>query len=667
MTRSTGFSGDLWAVHPRYPSLAGLKVFSDVSELPTAPDAVFLNVSKDITLEVVAKLADTGAGGGICFAAGFSETGQAGRDAQRHLVERAGTLALVGPNSNGLINFYDKLALWPTLEESRPPSARRCVAIVSQSGGLLYNYLSDQRSVSPGYLIGAGNQALLDMSDYVDVLADDSRVKALGLFIEDLGDVAAFTHAATKAIAKNIPIVALKTGASSVGAEVARTHSGALSANDELYNALFQRLNVIRVHSVAAFDETLKMLTTTSAPKGRRVAMLTNSGGEKALAADTAKDTVLEFAPPSPSTAASLADQMPPFASVSNPLDYNDYYPGSGPDVLSPDNPHLLVKCFKTLVDDHYDIVVMLMGFRVFPDGRVHERCATFDAWIEAVTGSGKSAVLASVLPEHLPLAQRQKLIAHDIAPLQGLDECVNAIDAVVRWHENKQALGQRLLPSPRLVADAGRLLNEFDSKSALRAFGIVFPSFERCLPGAATERAHDIGYPVVLKALDPLLPHKAKAGAVALCLKDKHEVEQALHSIKRSLLKQGLELREVLVEAMVLGGQRELFLGVNYSNRFGHSLVFGLGGVDVETNRLVDTLLLPSDQHQVTRFIDQSKCGKLLSSEVRQAIVSLVGKVATFVAASPQTIINLDINPIVVTLEGEVVPVDALLEISQA
>ena len=351
------------------------------------------------------------------------------------LAEAAGDLAVLGPNSNGFLNYLHHTALW-SVADHEPRAVERGVALLSSSGGVLFNYSVNQRSVGAAVMIGVGNQAVCDFSDFVDVLADDRRISAIGIFAEDLGDIPSFSAAAAKALANGVPVVALKTGTSETGAMVARTHSGALAVDDKWVDALFGRCGVIRVRSLPELDESLKMVTATSIPKGRRMAVLTNSGGEKALAADAAEGMIMDLVPPSPRARAKLAEIIPDFATVSNPFDYNAYFAGSGKDVLAEDNPSKLEHCFRTMVDDGYDVAMMMQGTRTHPDGRVEPPGNTPGCWIAANRGSGRTVVQCATMPEHMPESLRGMLIEHGIAPLQGLHEAMKAVDGAVRWGE---------------------------------------------------------------------------------------------------------------------------------------------------------------------------------------------------------------------------------------
>ncbi|MEM7346284.1 MAG: CoA-binding protein, partial [Chloroflexota bacterium] len=209
--RAAGFSGEIWPVHPRYKTLAGLPTYPSVRDLPAPPDATFLYVSRAVVAEVVRDLAEIGAGGAICHAAGFSELAAAGETYTEALLKAAGDLAVIGPNSNGLLNYLDQVTLWP-INDHQPPSVERGVAIITQSGGVALNYVDGTRSVPVAYVISTGNQAIIDVGDLIQALVEDKRVQAIGLFLEGIGDVQGFSQAATLALERQIPIVALKAG-----------------------------------------------------------------------------------------------------------------------------------------------------------------------------------------------------------------------------------------------------------------------------------------------------------------------------------------------------------------------------------------------------------------------------------------------------------------------
>ena len=669
MLRATEFEGDVWAVHPTRTELAGCTVYPSVNDLPEAPDAAFLNVPRAAINGLLRDLDARGAGGAVCFAAGYAELGDAGAAAQAELSRAAGNLAVIGPNSTGFLNYFDRTALWP-VRDHEPRHMEKGVAIISSSGGVLFNYSINQRSLRTGVMIGVGNQAVLEVADYVAVLATDPRVTAIGLFMEDVGDPVAFNHAAALALEKGIPVVALKTGASSRGAEVAQTHSGALVAPDDMIDALFARTGVMRVDSLPVLDETLKMLTIPRKPTGRRMALLTISGGEKALAADAAEGTVIEFPMTSPQVTGSLREQIPEFAAVSNPFDYNAYF--AGEDIFSMENEPALQRCFRTMIADGYDVAMMLLGCRSREDGTLDPQESALnparDAFITACHDVGVCGVVAAPLPEHMPWAQREHLIARGIVPLQGLDEAMAAVDATIRWCERAEgAKGQDLgLPRDPGLPVSGTLLNEMEGKAALGELGLQVPQSSIASDAdTAAEAAAAMGFPVAVKALDPVLAHKMKAGGVALSLGSGEQVRAAMDAMTARLARHGHRLERVLVEKMVPDARSELVIGVKYVPRFGHALVLGLGGVAVEDLGLAETILLPASDADLEAFVESARATRNMSGEIRGQIVSAAAAVMRYAALNRHRLIALDVNPLIVGDDGRVTAVDTLIELS--
>ena len=275
------------------------------------------------------------------------------------------------------------------------------------------------------------------------------------------------------------------------------------------------------------------------------------------------------------------------------------------------ENEAALQHCFQTMIADGYDIAMMLNGYRSREDGTVDPRESvldpTRDAFIKACNEIGICGVVAATLPEHMPHGQREYLTARGIVPLLGLDEAMTAVDATIRWCERARgAAGQDLgLPHHPDQPASDTLLNEAEGKAAIGELGLQVP-VSRIASGvdAAAEAAEKIGYPVVLKSLEPVLAHKKKSGGVALSLGSADNVRAAMDDMTARLARDGHRLVSVLVERMVTDARRELFLGVKHVPRFGHALVLGFGGVAVERVGLADTILLPACDRDLEDFI---------------------------------------------------------------
>jgi acyl-CoA synthetase (NDP forming) len=658
MLRKAGFGGDIRMVNPFQREIGGIGCGPPLADLPEAPDAAFLSVNRRLTVEAVRSLSARGAGGAVCFAAGFGEMGEEGKRLQADLVAAAGDLAVAGPNSNGLLNRLDRLALWP-MEDHDPTPLDRGPAIISQSGGIAYAFVRDRRGLAPAVIASTGNQVLLDVADWLAVLGEDPRVTAIGIFMEGPGDVAALAGAAEVTRRRNLPVVVLKSGRSALGAEMALTHTGALAGDDELFDALCARLGFTRVRTLPQLFETLKALGTWGDRiGGNRMAVLTASGAARALFADAAFDNGIALPPVSDEVAAALRPQLPEFAHVSNPLDHNAYY--TGMDVLSMENEPALFECFRTMLQDGYDIAVMNTDGGDGPDGS-----PTLRAWIRAARETATPAAIVATMPDEMSAQAHRLCREAGIAALQGLEDAVTAIAAAVRHGARRDGAQHDLAilpPAPDFATT--RILNEEESKTLLAGAGIAFPR-RRFVPAeGVSAAARQIGYPVVLKGISAAVPHKNRFGAVAVGLSDAAAVEAALAAMAVRFREAGIAPDGYLVEEMVTGAEVELILGIKSSRIYGHALILGQGGVDVEAARNAVALLLPAARGAIDRALAGLGATAGLDPATRDRIAGTAESVAAFAAANRSTLAALDLNPVIVARDGGVVAVDALVEI---
>ncbi|MEE8534781.1 MAG: acetate--CoA ligase family protein [Kiloniellales bacterium] len=662
-----GFEGPVWGVNPRRDELAGRPCFASVEALPEAPDAVFLAVPRGAAVETMAALARRGAGGAVCYTAGFAELGAEGARLERELVEAAGDMALVGPNCYGLLNFVQGAALWPFAFGGK--RVRRGVAIVTQSGMLGSNITMNRRSVPLAYVISAGNQAMLGIEDYLDVLVGDPAVAAIGLHVEGLRDVPRFAEAAIRALQAGVPIVALKTGTSEMGARLTVSHTGSLSGSDAAYQALFERLGIIRVDSPVMLLETLKLLSLAGVPEGRRLAAFTASGGDATLLADYAEELGLSFPQPSPAVAKEIARRLPEVATVSNPLDYTTPLWGHEAE---------LTDLFGAALREGYDAALIVQDYP-HPDIEFGKDSYLADsrAFIAATRAAGLPAAVVSGLPENIDRASREMIAAGGVAPLQGIKEAMIAV-ALAAAHGERRAqvaaeggAGRLALPQPPPAAGEAVLLDEWQGKQRIAAAGIPVPPGKLTNAADAPAAAEALGFPVAVKLVSADLPHKSEAGALRLGLKSAAEVAEAVAAIDASVARHAPEVARgaFLVERMVGDPVAELLVGVRRDDQFGQVMVLASGGTLVELIRDSRALLLPTDRPSVSRALAALKVSKLLAGWRGRppgdtaAAVEAVLALARFAEAERGTLEELDVNPLMVLPEGEgVVAADVLL-----
>jgi len=662
--KASGYEGEIHVVNPKYAEIGGVRCVPTVADLPVAPDASFLAVNRHLTVTSVEALAAMGAGGAVCFAAGFRELGAAGRDLERRLIAGAGDMALLGPNSNGLLNRLDGVALWP-MNDHQPVRCSSGVALISQSGGVGSLLVRDRRGLAPAIIASTGNQALLGPAEWLSVLAPDPRIRAVGLFIENPGDVASLSIAASVARAQDLPVVALKSGRTQLGMQLAATHTGSMAGDDELFDALCERLGFVRVRSLPQMTETLKALSAWRSLKGRRVVVATSSGAACALYADAAADCGLELPAPSRDMALRLRPQLPEFAHVSNPLDHNAAYTGHVG--LTLENEPALTDCFRTLLSDDFDVALMHSDWTdCGPQGSPVMR-----AWITATRESGTPAALVSLMPENMSRDAQELFRSQGLAALQGLDEALFAVGAAARRGARSGAIGKETpelaLPEPVDFAGPRRLWNEWDSMEWLSAHAVEFPRRERCKAQDLGECAARVGYPVVLKAVSAALPHKHQFGAVAVGLADGPQLQTALERMSDALRAAGIEPEAFLVAEMVEDSIAELIVGVKSSPVYGHALIIGAGGVGAEQLMDSTALLLPTSAHAIRSALDRLRVARKLNADMRAAVCEHALAIAEFASAHRDRLFALDLNPLIVTRAGRVLAVDALIETQDA
>ncbi len=417
--RRAGYTGQMWAVNAKRDTLGGLTCRASIADLPAPPDAVFLAIPAPAVPAAIAELSAMGAGGIVCYSAGFSEAHDAGRVLEGALKAALGDMVLIGPNCYGLINYVGKSALWPFAHGGSCPGYG--AAILTQSGMFSSDITMSQRSLPLAYMMSVGNQADLGLSALVDLLCERDEVRAIGLHIEGLSDVPAFERAALKALKVGKPIVALKTGSSSIGESLALGHTGSLAGSNELYQALFSRTGVISVTNPSQLLETLKFLCIAGPLVGPDILGFTCSGGGATMLADHGEVIGLSFPTPDHITRRALEKLLLPIASVSNPLDYTTPIWGQ-PDLTKP-------VFARAMAGIRADAAVLVQDYPAPGlDETEHLYLNDALAFAEAAADAGLPAAICATLPENVGPHIRETFVSRGVAPMQGIHEALNAV-----------------------------------------------------------------------------------------------------------------------------------------------------------------------------------------------------------------------------------------------
>jgi acetate---CoA ligase (ADP-forming) len=646
-TRELGFAGKIWAVHPKREQLGGISCIKSLAEIDGVPDAAFVAIKREPTIEIVRELRKKNCGGAVIYASGFAETGDA--HLQKDLLEAADGMPLMGPNCYGFVNCLARVAPWP--DEHGMEIIDKGVAIITQSGNIACNFTFTRRALPLACIFAIGNQADVDMAQMLEALARDGRITAIGLHIEGLTDVAAFARAAEVARKLKKPVIALKTGRSEQGAKVALSHTSSLAGADTLYDALFERYGIARMKSITSFVETLKFLHHGGPLQDSRIVSMSCSGGEAALIADMALERKVSFPPFDQKTKAEVAATLNEYVSIDNPLDYHTFIW---------DQFDNLTATYSAVLRGGFDAGVLILDAPTKPGNNPAAWIVAAKAYANAARVAGARAVVTASLPECMLPEIAADLASHGVAPMMGLDDTLAAFEAAAfigrNWARN-EALPE--LAAPATTGKGEITLSEYDAKMLLKNFGLSMPDGRVCKTADAASVAKQLGFPVTIKTSSFAIAHKTEAGGVALNIKTVEEAEAVAQKMAKLA-------PEVLVERMVTGAVAELIIGLKNDPQFGLALVIGAGGILTELLKDSVTLLLPTSREEITRALQSLKVWKLVEgfrgkSGDQKAVIAAVLAVADFAKAHRTTIEELDVNPLLVLPNGAVA-VDALI-----
>jgi acyl-CoA synthetase (NDP forming) len=500
-----------------------------------------------------------------------------------------------------------------------------------------------------------GNRLKFDLHDAIDIFARQDKVTALGLFLETMPDPNAFQEAVNAARELGKPIVAIKVGRSEVAKKMVISHTASLAGSDILVSALFERLGVARVDSLEALMEALKVLHVLGPLKGGRIAAMSTSGGDLTLLAD-ALGPNLTMPPLSEKVAKGLQKVIHERMVAANPFDFQ---------MFDWNDEDQNAENFTALLQEDFDVSLCLLDYP-------REDICDQSTWAGAEKGfvralkktNTKGAVLAT-FSDTISESVAERLMKDGVAMLAGIDTGIAGIQAAVdvgdAW---SRPPGPPLLESVDHKQDSPvKVLNEAESKDLLTRCGVPVPSSSVSHNAEeAVAAAGELGYPVVVKTLG--VAHKTEVGGVRLNLGSADEVSAAVMEI--SALSDSY-----FVEKMVEGVVAELIVGVARDEQFGPYILVGGGGIMVEMMKDTTSLLLPTTKQQVLHALGQLRCAPLFKgfrgappADLTAAADAILA-VAGMVEDDPSSIIELDINPLMLLAEGQgVVAADAFISL---
>ncbi len=648
---AVGFTGPLLPVHPRHQRIFGRPAAASLRHLAEPADLAFILAPTQAVAGVIEDAAAAGVRNVVVLASGYREAGPAGRALEDDLVAAAAghDIVVLGPNCLGFLNTAARAA--PYALTVPLPLTAGPVGIALQSGALASAFLAFARSQAIGVstVASLGNEAMITTADMLDYLVADEQTKVICLFLEEIGDPAAFSAAALRADRAGKPIVALKAGASPAGQQAALAHTGAVAGNDAIVDAALRQLNVIRVTSIEELLSTAAFLGYQPWPKGRRMGVLTASGGACDIIADRASAEGIDIPPFAPETAQAIAAHLPSFAAARNPLDVTGYVLANARSSPLTAIDHALD---AALADPGLDFVIFT-GFTVPdtrpPDDAMAELLESRIDWLaRRVASAPIPAVPLGMTCTDINGYARDLLGKHDVHLVGGIELGTRALGNALRWLERRGTV--RPLPGrPGSQPGQARAWAESRARDLLTAAGIpVVPGRVARSADDAVAAARDLGVPVAVKTAAAGISHKSDIGGVVLGLSGDAAVRDGYARVVAAADGKG---NDVLVTAMRTGGV-EVLAGVTMDAGLGPVLAVGLGGIWVEVLGDTSLRLLPAGPGEVRRMLGELR-GLPLLQGARGGIATDLDALAQVIAGIGELACALDglealeINPL--------------------
>lgn len=666
----SGFGGAAYPVNPQARSVAGVRAYSSVRQVPEPVDLAIVVVPAAVATAVVEECGEVGVKSVVVVSAGYAETGQEGaaRQAELSASARRYGMRLVGPNCLGVVNTAPDVSMDATFAPTEPLPGP--VGFLSQSGALGIAVLERAAEIGLGLssFVSVGNKADVSGNDLLCYWEADPRTTIVLLYLESFGNPRKFARIARR-VSRSKPIVALKSGRTSLGARAARSHTAAAATPDAATEALFRQAGVIRVSTMAEMFDVALVLQNQPVPVGNRVAIVGNSGGPGILAADACGEAELTIGEIGPETVAALSRFLPAEASLANPVDL----------VAGASASHFERALDAVLSDGGVDAVVAIFTPPLVT--KTEEVAAAVNAASERRPGK---PVIASVLggnsspgllssdgrPGRVPVfpfpEQAVRALGHAarygrwLSRPAGSSWVIDGADA-----ERARSVARELL---RGAPAEGCWLAEGEAARLLGTVGVQLTAARHVDDaGDAVRAAGELGFPVVLKAASPEIVHKTDVGAVALGLGSAEEVESAFSAMRERL---GGAMGGALLQAMVPSGV-ETIVGVTQDAAFGPLIAFGLGGISTEVLGDISFRILPLTDADADELVRSVRAAPLLLGHRGQppadlaALEDLLMRVATLADTVPE-LSELDLNPVIVRSDGLSV-VDAKVHLKEA
>lgn len=657
------FGGVVYPINPKRHAVHGVRCYSDIVSLPEVVDLAVIATPAATVPGVVEECVQRGVKSAIIISAGFSELGPEGRRLEGQIRDLArGKMRIIGPNCLGVIHPPSNLNASFAAAMPNPGS----VALLSQSGAICTAILDWAATKQFGFssFVSVGAMLDTDFADLIDYFADEPNTRSIVLYMESIGDVRKFLSAA-RAASRVKQVIAVKAGRHEAGAKAAASHTGALAGSDAAIDAAFRRAGVLRVTTIPELFDMAEILATQPAPRGKRLAIITNAGGPGVMATDALMTEGGQLGELNPDSLAALNKVLPPFWSHANPID-----------ILGDAGPQRYRQVIEIVAkDEQVDGLLLLLTPQAMTDPTETAR------QIAPFAKLGNKPVLACWMGGASVSKGQQILGEAGIPTFPAPEPAIAAFLHMVQYRRNQELLYEAPEAIPDEVLDSARvraifqdaraqgreLLTEAEAKDVLSAYRIPVVQTLPCQSAdEAVRAANRVGYPVVVKLLSRTITHKSDVGGVQLNLENEQAVRAAFETIKSNLVRHGHAeaFDGVTVQVMVKGKGYELIVGSSVDAQLGPVMLFGSGGVLVEVFKDRALALPPLTRTLARRLIERTKIFTALQGVRGQkavdlaALETLLVRFSLLLADFPE-IREVDINPLLASPE-RIIALDA-------
>ncbi len=650
-------SGDrkIFPVNPRKDALFGRECYPTIASVNQEVDLAVIATPASTVPSIVEECGEAGVAGIIIISAGFKETGKAGWELENQIIEvrkRYG-MRIIGPNCIGVVR--PTVNLNTSFLKTNPDTGN--VAFISQSGALGSAILDWAVRARIGFSMftSLGSMIDVDFADLIDYLGEDYKTRSIMLYMEGIGNAKRFMSSA-RGFARTKPIVVVKPGKFTESAKAALSHTGSMAGDDQVYDAAFKRVGVIRVSEFSDLFNAAAVLDSKYLPRGGRLAIVTNAGGFGVMATDTLISLGGTLAELSPDTREKLDEILPAYWSRGNPID-----------VLGDADGERYAGAIKACLDDrNIDGILVIYAPQAIlkPD--------TLAQAVVALAKESAKPIITAWMGGDWIESGRAVLLNNNIPTYESPEDAVRTYLHMYNYrrnlaflYETPSELGVAEGPSKnhlkafikRVSNEQRSLLTEAESKEFLITYGInaTMPSVSRSFEEAAS-LADGTGYPVVLKIVSPDITHKTDVGGIATGIRNRHELAEAYTNMMRAVKTKAPDasITGISVQKMVENIDYELIVGAKKDRDFGTIILFGMGGIGTEIFRDVSIGLPPLNQILARRLMEETKVYKVLKGFRGKApadmkgLEKLIVNFSNMIVDFPE-IDQIDVNPVVI------------------